>query len=170
MRTAAAFSRPDLGATVAASDWVGIASVQQMRPSFNQAEADYTAESGLAIYSDEGQRFRNAIMHSGYRTREAPQAQMLGPGRFFRDSGCRCPTNTAKEDRTGRVIREQAPVVRRPFGQHNGYQDFFGAFAARAAVTIPVVPRILFQGQVPLDLQPLVHKPDPWADPTRGKP
>lgn len=75
-------------------------------------------------------------------------------------------------DSVGVVVREQSPLWKPPSGSPSqpGYRDLFGAFVARAAFSIPVISAKRYQGQLPFDQQPVVDKPNPWDDPTRGQP
>lgn len=182
----AAFARPDIHITEPPeAAWVisGSYPTSLTRPTFNQSEADFQSRQGLAIYSREGQAFRNAIVHRArpLATLAVPQKQILyrhgadggpGPGGRTAERGGPLGMQRSVGTRDGRgvVIREMAPLRREPYGQHNGYQDFVGAFLARVATTIPVVAAIRYQGQAPLFLQPKVIKPDPWNDPSRGRP
>lgn len=122
----------------------------------NQSEAPYEASTnqGQRIYSDQGQKLRLAIL--------------CGCGGSAAPATATVPQ--AGRDSRGRVIREQNPLVRRPYGQHNGYQNFIGAFAARQARTVPVIQAYRYGGQLPLDQQPKLRKPAPWLDPTLGRP
>jgi hypothetical protein len=139
-----------------AFDWLRLASLVTVRPGAHQAEAPYEVpmNSGTRIYSDQGQKLRAAILCSCGGT-AAPATAV---------------TPQAGVDSRGHVIREQNPLVRRPYGQHNGYQNFIGAFAARQARTIPVIQAYRYGGQLPLDQQPKLRKPAPWLDPTLGRP
>jgi hypothetical protein len=161
--------KPDLGTYTRAPWWTRAASIQSTYPGTNQSEGDYRSRSGLAIYSDYGQRFRNAIMHRSTPAalRTKPQMQKVGAQNQPGSAG---PQGTRFRDSTGVVIREMMPLLRAPYGQHNGYQDFIGAFAARAAYIIPVVAGIRYQGQLPTSQQPIIPKANPWDDPTRGRP
>jgi hypothetical protein len=127
-----------------------------VRPGANQAEAPYEVpqNAGTRIYSDQGQKLRLAILCGCGGTAAPATATVPQAGR----------------DSRGRVIREQNPLVRRPYGQHNGYQNFIGAFAARQARTVPVIQAYRYGGQLPLDQQPKLRKPAPWLDPTLGRP
>lgn len=66
----------------------------------------------------------------------------------------------------GRVINRPAPVAAKTYK----FRDFFGAFVARPASNRTVVTPLGYSGILPLSQQPLLSKPDPWADPTRGRP
>lgn len=129
------------------------------RPSANQA--DHDPASAVAHASRAGLAFRRVVYGSPYTT--------------AREQGRAWPQTATRpaigHDAVGTVIREQLPVVRLPFGQHNGFQDFIGAFLARPAITKAVVERLGYQGQLPLDQQPkLMKRFPPWADPTLGAP
>jgi hypothetical protein len=153
--------RPDLDRVpprTSAFDWLRMASLQVPRPSSHQAEAPYDVPLpvGTKIYSDQGQKLRAAILCScGGTAAPATATQPLQRGTV---------------DSRGHVIREMNPLVRRPYGQHNGYQNFIGAFAARQARTVPVISAFRYGGQLPLDQQPKLRKPAPWLDPTLGRP
>lgn len=185
MNIRAAFQRPDLRVhEPPEAAWVVMGSYPSSltRPTFNQSEADYQNRAGLNIYSDEGQGFRNAILHGAGPGTVTPQRQVLQVARTSTERGpgvahiggraltLRAARSRGTADARGVVIREMTALRREPFGQHNGYQDFFGAFLARVATVIAVVPAVRYQGQLPMRLQPRVQKPDPWNDPTRGKP
>lgn len=65
----------------------------------------------------------------------------------------------------GRIVREMAPLVPRA-----GHLDFAGLFAARAANNRTIVRDYGYAGVAPAFLQPQIKKPNPWSDPTRGRP
>jgi len=131
-------------------------------PTNNAAEADPMEGSGLRIRSPQGQAFRNAILRANCGRDLAgcgePQTVHRGPA--------------TGHDAAGNVVREMAPLWKPPSGSPSqpGYRDLFGAFAARAAFTIPIIAAMRYQGQLPLDQQPILKKPNPWDDPTRGRP
>lgn len=176
----AAFYRPDLGDQPSGTLGLVAGSMPPSftRPTFNQSEADYVNRAGLNIYSREGQAFRAAVMDSpgpGTDQLPLPQRQLLKGRELAAMPRSRAVVGFGFSVKRGRdsrgiVVREQTPLYRAPFGEKNGYQDFFGAFVTRAATVIPVVAGIRYQGQLPIALQPKVVKPDPWNDPTRGRP
>jgi hypothetical protein len=150
--------RPDVGRVPppsSAFDWLRVASIVATRPGrANQSEAPADGRDGMLIYSSTGQKLRAAIL-CGCGGTAAP-ATALMPQRGV--------------DSRGHVIREQNPLVRLPYGQHNGYTNFIGALAVRAARTVPVIQAYRYAGQLPLDQQPKIRKPAPWLDPTLGRP
>ena len=66
-----------------------------------------------------------------------------------------------------RVVYRAAPVGP---GQTLLHKEIFGAFGARPAVNHTVFSQGGYWGLFPLDQQPLIKRPDPWNDPTRGAP
>lgn len=162
MKLWASIMRPDVARVPppeARYDWLRMASTAATRPGIsNQSEAPYEATQNLGtrIYSDQGQQLRAAILCSCGGNAAPATATM--------------PLRRGMVDSRGHVIREQNPLVRRPYGQHNGYQNFIGAFAARQARTVPVIAAFRYGGQLPLDQQPKLRKPAPWLDPTLGRP
>jgi hypothetical protein len=159
MRYLFAQERPDIDRVppkASAFDWLRVASMQNPRPgAANQSEAPYETEvDDLRIWTDYGQRLRAKILCACGGT--AAPATALSPQRGI--------------DSRGHVIREQNPLVRLPYGQHNGYTNFIGALAVRAARTVPVIQAYRYAGQMPLDQQPKIRKPAPWLDPTLGRP
>jgi len=156
----ASIPRPDIDRVPprgSAFDWLRVASIVATRPGIsNQSEAPYeeSRNQGQRIYSSQGQALRRAILCSCGG--DAMPATALMPQRGI--------------DSRGHVVREQNPLVRLPYGQHNGYTNFIGALAVRAARTIPVINAYRYGGQLPLDQQPKLRKPAPWLDPTLGRP
>lgn len=127
------------------------------RPGCNQAERD--PRSGAADVSDAGRLFRRAV-------ERAPNTPRRMQGKNWPQTA---GMPAIGHDAAGDVVREQLPLVRLPFGQHNGYQDFIGAFQARSAKIRPIIERLGYQGQLPLDQQPkLTKRFMPWNDPTLG--
>lgn len=55
-------------------------------------------------------------------------------------------------------------------GQTLLFRDFFGAFVARPASNRMVFAQGGYWGSYPLTEQPMIDRPDPWNDPTRGAP
>lgn len=88
---------------------------------------------------------------------------------------CRCPAQdspqTAKHpergqhDWAGGVVRSQTALYK-----EGPYMDFIGAFMAKPAKTVTVLSAIRYKGQLPMNEQPMLEKPNPWSDPTRGSP
>jgi len=161
MRYIFAQERPDIDRVPpkgGAFDWLRVASIQNPRPgAANQSEAPYeSAVDDLRIWTDYGQCLRAAILCSGGGD-AAPATALTKLSRAGADS-------------RGHVIREMNPLVRRPYGQHNGYTNLIGAFAGRMARTVPVIQAYRYAGQLPLDQQPKIRKPAPWLDPTLGRP
>lgn len=52
----------------------------------------------------------------------------------------------------------------------NQFAGLYGAFAARPAQARGVYARKGYVGIFPMDQQPLIKRPDPWNDRTRGEP
>lgn len=147
---------------IAVAPMLVAATIHDNYPSDNASEALSTGQTALNIRSRTGQPFRNAILRRGARS-----GDLSGDG----------DPQTAKHANTGRdaagvVVRQMSPLWKPPSGSPSqpGYRDLFGAFAARAAFTIPVIAALRYKGQLPLDQQPTVRKPNPWDDPTRGSP
>jgi hypothetical protein len=94
---------------------------------------------------------------------------------FKRGIICECPAQDIPQtaiqpwrghgDWNGSVVRQQAPLYK-PYG----FRDLIGVFRARPAKTIPVLSQYMYHGQIPMEQQPKLSKPNPWDDPTRGLP
>lgn len=85
-------------------------------------------------------------------------------GHAFRDA----PQGEAQRDVGGRhgVVWSFAPILPDPV-----YQNLLGGLATRAAKVQPVLGGFdFYDGILPLQRQPDLQKPFPWADPTRGRP
>jgi hypothetical protein len=146
---------------LAVAPWLAMAMVHDNYPTNNAAEADPVQGASLCIRSPQGQAFRNAILrrNRGVDLAGAGIPQDVDHGMIGIDSA-------------GSVVREMSPLYNPPSGtkSHPGYRDLFGAFAARAAFSIPIIAALRYKGQLPLDQQPIIKKPNPWDDPTRGSP
>lgn len=67
------------------------------------------------------------------------------------------------------LIRQMPPLI----PQHVGmfvFKNFIGAFAQRPAQAVTVIRRYMYAGELPMAQQPILNKPRPWNDPTRGQP
>lgn len=151
----------EMGSMAAVAPWAAFAMIHDRYPTDNAAEADPNL-GGLRIRSVQGQLFRNAILRRN-RGRD-----LAGAG--FPQTVHRGPR--VGVDSAGSVVREMAPLWKPPSGSPSqpGYRDLYGAFAARAAFTIPIIQAFRYSGQLPLDQQPIIKKPNPWDDPQRGRP
>ena len=151
----------EYGSARAVAPWLAMAMTHDAYPTNNAAEADPIQGASLRIRSPEGQAFRNAILRRNRGT------DLAGAG---------VPQDVGRPvvgiDSAGSVVREMSPLYNPPSGtkSHPGYRDLFGAFAARAAFSIPIIAALRYKGQLPLDQQPIIKKPTPWNDPTRGMP
>lgn len=149
------------GSAQRVAPFLAMAMIHDRYPTNNASEADPVTGAPLAIRSPQGQAFRNAILRRN-----------LGPDL----TGAGIPQDFGVPvigiDSAGSVVREMSPLYKPPSGSKSkpGYRDLFGAFAARAAFTIPIVAALRYKGQLPLDQQPTIKKPNPWDDPTRGLP
>lgn len=146
---------------MAVAPWLAMAMLHDSYPTNNASEADPVEGAHLRIRSPQGQAFRNAILRRNRGT------DLAGAG---------VPQDVGQPvigiDSAGSVVREMSPLYNPPSGSksHPGYRDLFGAFAARAAFSIPIIAALRYKGQLPLDQQPIIKKPNPWDDPTRGNP
>lgn len=107
---------------------------------------------------------------------EAPAPSHSAYGSMFRRAMLRaCPAEDTPQtamhpeagqgDWRGNVVRSQAPLYK-----EGPFMDLIGAFMARPAQQVPVIPRFRYQGQLPMDVQPQLDKTHPWFDPFRGQP
>jgi hypothetical protein len=112
----------------------------------------------------------------GENQAESPPPSHSAVGLAFRRSIlCECQAQDTPQTATqpwrgqhdwaGNVIREQAPLYKAP-----GFRDFIGVFRARVAKQKPVLAAIMYHGQIPMEEQPKLSKPNAWSDPTRGLP
>lgn len=66
----------------------------------------------------------------------------------------------------GRVVQTRAPVAAPTYK----YRNLVGSVVARPASNRYVFAPTGYGGLLPLGEQPLLRKPNPWSDPTRGAP
>lgn len=108
------------------------------------------AEAPAPSHSHTGTLFRLAIL-CGCSARDVPQTAKH--------------PEAGRHDWAGGVVRSQAPLFK-----ETGYRDLIGAFLAKPAKQVTVLSAIRYSGQLPMDEQPTLKKPNPWSDPTRGRP
>lgn len=99
---------------------------------------------------------------------------MLGRyGSLFNNAEYGAPATSARGEQfrasvvSARVVYRAAPVGP---GQTLLHKEIFGAFAVRPAFNRMVFAPSGYSGSFPLDQQPLIRRPNPWSDPTRGAP